>query len=227
MPEKPKVAFYWCSSCGGCEESVVDLAEDILGVVEAVDIIFWPVAMDFKKKDVEAMPDGSILATLLNGAIRTSEQEEMARLLRKKSQVMIAYGSFQLIIDQIEALNVLKKIREHMLLAGDLLINIFTPVLQHQGWSKSTTILDHKSKINLVRRQQLDNLNQIATSFCTYELLINGDIKKQEQEIIQVTWYSQAKLELLLKQAGFKLIKIYDDPVPNEDQSKILHVVAV
>jgi len=31
MPDKPKVAFYWCASCGGCEEAVVDLAEDILG----------------------------------------------------------------------------------------------------------------------------------------------------------------------------------------------------
>jgi F420-non-reducing hydrogenase small subunit len=93
MPDKPKVAFYWCASCGGCEESVVDLAEDILGVIEAVDIVFWPVAMDFKRHHVEAMPDGSITATLINGAIRTSEQEEMVHLLRKKSQVIIAYGS--------------------------------------------------------------------------------------------------------------------------------------
>jgi F420-non-reducing hydrogenase small subunit len=92
MP-KPKVAFYWCASCGGCEETVVDLAEDILGVVEKVDIVLWPVAMDFKYKDVEAMPDGSILATLLNGSIRTSEQESLARLLRRKSKYMIAYGS--------------------------------------------------------------------------------------------------------------------------------------
>ena len=92
MP-KPKIAFYWCASCGGCEEAVVDLAEDILGVVEALDIVFWPVAMDFKRKDVEALPDKSILATLLNGAIRTSEQEEMARLLRRKSQFLIAYGA--------------------------------------------------------------------------------------------------------------------------------------
>lgn len=90
---KPKVAFYWCASCGGCEETVVDLAEDILGVVEKVDIVLWPVAMDFKYKDVEAMADGSITATLLNGAIRSSEQEEMAVLLRRKSQYLIAYGS--------------------------------------------------------------------------------------------------------------------------------------
>ena len=90
---KPKIALYWCASCGGCEETVVDLAEDILGVVAAVDIVLWPVAMDFKYKSIEAMPDKSITATLLNGAIRSTEQEEMAHLMRRKSQFLIAYGS--------------------------------------------------------------------------------------------------------------------------------------
>jgi F420-non-reducing hydrogenase small subunit len=90
---KPKVAFYWCASCGGCEEAVVDLAEGILDVVGAVDIVMWPVAMDFKRADVEAMPDGSILASFINGAIRTTEQEEMASLLRRKSKLVIAFGA--------------------------------------------------------------------------------------------------------------------------------------
>jgi len=90
---KPKVAFYWCASCGGCEETVLDLDERVLDVVAAVDIVFWPVALDFKKHDVEAMPDGSILAAFVNGAVRSSEQEEMARLLRKKAKVLVALGS--------------------------------------------------------------------------------------------------------------------------------------
>jgi F420-non-reducing hydrogenase small subunit len=93
MSDKPKVAFYWCSSCGGCEEAVVDLAEQILDVVAAVDIVFWPVALDFKKADVEAMEDGSILAAFVNGSIRTTEQEEMAHLLRRKAKVLVAFGS--------------------------------------------------------------------------------------------------------------------------------------
>ena len=93
MPGKPKVAFYWCASCGGCEEAVVDLAEAILDVVAKVDIVFWPVAMDFKRKDVESMANGSITATFLNGAIRTSEQQDMARLFRSKSQLLVALGS--------------------------------------------------------------------------------------------------------------------------------------
>jgi F420-non-reducing hydrogenase small subunit len=90
---RPKVALYWCASCGGCEEAVVDLAEKILDVVAAVDIVFWPVALDFKKEDVAALADGDITATFINGAIRLSEQEEMAQLLRSKSQLLLAFGS--------------------------------------------------------------------------------------------------------------------------------------
>jgi F420-non-reducing hydrogenase small subunit len=90
---KPKVAFYWCASCGGCEESIVDLAEDILVVADAVEIVFWPVAMDFKRADVEALADGEIAASLINGAVRTDEQEHMAKLLRRKSKLVVAHGS--------------------------------------------------------------------------------------------------------------------------------------
>lgn len=91
--DKPKVGFYWCASCGGCEEAVVDLAEDILTVVEKVDIAFWPVAMDFKREDVENMADGELLATFINGAVRLSEQEDMVNLLRRKSKLIIAFGA--------------------------------------------------------------------------------------------------------------------------------------
>lgn len=93
MAQKPKVAFYWCASCGGCEEAVVDLAEDLLTVADLVDIAFWPVAIDIKRKDVEAMPNGSLTVSFINGAIRTSDQREMAELLRKKSKFIIAFGA--------------------------------------------------------------------------------------------------------------------------------------
>lgn len=90
---KPKVVFYWCASCGGCEEAVVDLGPDILKVVEAVDIVFWPVALDFKRSDVESMADGKLAVSFINGAIRSSEQLEIVELLRRKSGLVVAFGS--------------------------------------------------------------------------------------------------------------------------------------
>ncbi len=90
---KPKVAFYWCAGCGGCDETVVDLNEQIFDVVREVDLVFWPVALDFKRQDVERMSDGAIAAAFVNGAIRTTEHVEMAHLLRRKAQVLVAFGA--------------------------------------------------------------------------------------------------------------------------------------
>jgi len=90
---KLKLGLYWAASCGGCEIAIVELREKILDLDAAADILFWPCAMDFKYKDVEAMPDGHMDVVLFNGAIRTSENEEMAHLLRKKSKVLVAFGS--------------------------------------------------------------------------------------------------------------------------------------
>ncbi len=90
---KPKLAFYWAASCGGCEITVTELGMRLVDVGEMVDIVFWPAAMDFKYQDVEAMADGEIDVCFFNGAIRTSENEHLARLLRKKSKVLVAFGS--------------------------------------------------------------------------------------------------------------------------------------
>jgi F420-non-reducing hydrogenase small subunit len=90
---KPKAAFYWCASCGGCEEALIDLAEDFLTVAEAFDFVFWPLAMDFKLKDVELLRDGEIAVSFINGGIRTSEQGDIAKLLRRKSSLVVAFGS--------------------------------------------------------------------------------------------------------------------------------------
>jgi len=90
---KPKFAMYWAASCGGCEIAVLNINEKILDVDAAFDVVFWPVAMDAKYKDVEAMPDKSITLTLFNGGIRNNENEYLAKLLRQKSVFLVAFGS--------------------------------------------------------------------------------------------------------------------------------------
>lgn len=90
---KPKFAMYWAASCGGCEIAVLNIHEKILDVDANFDVVFWPVAMDAKYKDVEAMEDGSILLTLFNGGIRNDENEHIAKLLRSKSKILVAFGS--------------------------------------------------------------------------------------------------------------------------------------
>ncbi|MCX6240561.1 MAG: oxidoreductase [Bacteroidetes bacterium] len=94
-PTKPKLklAIYWGAACGGCCVSVLDTHEKLLDIVAAADLVFWPIAMDIKYKDVENMPDKSIDLTLFNGAVRNSENKHMAQVLRQKSKILVAYGS--------------------------------------------------------------------------------------------------------------------------------------
>jgi len=93
LKEKLKIAFYWAASCGGCEIAVLDINEKILDVVSIADIVFWPVAIDVKYKDVENMADNYIDVCFFNGSVRSEEQEHMAKLLRRKAKILVAFGS--------------------------------------------------------------------------------------------------------------------------------------
>ena len=85
---KPKLAMYWASSCGGCEISILNIHENILVVDEVFDLAFFPCIADFKTKDVLNSPDGYIDVCLFNGAIRNSENEEMAKPIRVKIKIV-------------------------------------------------------------------------------------------------------------------------------------------
>jgi len=93
MTDKIKIAKYWAASCGGCDVSLLDLEEKVLDLARIADFVYWPVAIDFKWDDLVALPDKSVDIGLFNGAVRTSEQAEGARLLRTKCKLLCAYGS--------------------------------------------------------------------------------------------------------------------------------------
>lgn len=93
MSEKLKFAFYWGASCGGCEMAVLDINEKILDVAAAADILLWPIAVDGKYKDVEALPDKAIDVCFFNGGIRNSEALHILKLLRSKSKFLISFGA--------------------------------------------------------------------------------------------------------------------------------------
>lgn len=90
---KLKIAQYWAAACGGCDTATLDIHEKVVDLAGAADILFWPIAVDFKYRDVEAMPEGHLDVTLFNGAIRNSEGEHVARLLRARSKVLVAFGT--------------------------------------------------------------------------------------------------------------------------------------
>ncbi len=90
---KLKFGIYWGAACGGCDVAILDVHEKILDVVDMADIYLWPIAMDFKYDDVRKMEDGYLDVSFFSGAIRNSENEEIAKLLRQKSKAMVALGA--------------------------------------------------------------------------------------------------------------------------------------
>lgn len=90
---KMKIAFNWASSCGGCEIAILELGTKLVDLANKVDIVFWPAAFDYKYSDLEAMADNSIDVAFENGAIQNSEDEHIAKLLRAKSKLLVAFGT--------------------------------------------------------------------------------------------------------------------------------------
>ena len=90
---KIKLAVYWCAACGGCDVSLLDTHERLLTIGDMADIVMWPIAADGKEKDIEAMDDGEITVSIISGAVRNTENEHMAKLLRQKSKIVVSYGT--------------------------------------------------------------------------------------------------------------------------------------
>lgn len=93
QPGKLRLGMYWASSCGGCDISLLEIGEHLLELIEVADIVLWPCVADFKYRTVADYPDGYIDVCLFNGGIRSSEQEQIARLVRRKSRTLVAYGA--------------------------------------------------------------------------------------------------------------------------------------
>jgi len=93
MADKIKIAQYWGAGCGGCDVALLDIDAKILDVHAIAEVVFWPIGFDGKLHEIEQMPDKSITVSFYNGAIRNSENEHVAKILRQKSVILISFGS--------------------------------------------------------------------------------------------------------------------------------------
>lgn len=93
MAQTKSVMFVQLSSCWGCQQSLVDLYEKLLDVLPALNIKYWPAVVDFKEKDLEALPNGSIDAGFVEGTTRTENDLHLLELARRKSKALISYGT--------------------------------------------------------------------------------------------------------------------------------------
>ena len=83
--EKPRVAFFDFASCEGCQLQVINLEEDLLKVLEAVDVVTFREAMKEQSDDYDI--------AFIEGSITRKSDEERLNGIRRNAKVLVALGS--------------------------------------------------------------------------------------------------------------------------------------
>jgi coenzyme F420-reducing hydrogenase gamma subunit len=83
---KPKIAVFKFASCDGCQLSLLDAEDELLGVAGAVDIVYFPEAS-------RTMLKGPYDVGLVEGSITTHHDAERIQQVRRQCRVLITIGA--------------------------------------------------------------------------------------------------------------------------------------
>jgi coenzyme F420-reducing hydrogenase gamma subunit len=82
---RARIATVWLGGCSGCHMSFLDMDERLLELAPRIDLVFSPIA------DAKVFPD-EVVVTLVEGAVCNEEHLEMARRVRARSRLVVAFG---------------------------------------------------------------------------------------------------------------------------------------
>jgi F420-non-reducing hydrogenase small subunit len=88
---KTRLAVFTASGCSACENAVLDIHYQVASLTRWAEVVFWPYLSGSSWEDLEEAPPVDVC--LFAGAISTNADREAARLLREKSELMVACGS--------------------------------------------------------------------------------------------------------------------------------------
>lgn len=125
---KPKVAIWKFASCDGCQLSVLDCEDELLAVVGAVDIAYFPEAS-------RAMGRGPYDLSLVEGSVTTPHDAERIHRIRRLSRVLITIGACAT-SGGIQALRNLRDVAEFTAL-------VYAKPQYIETLARSTAISDH------------------------------------------------------------------------------------
>jgi len=83
---KPKIATDWLDVCSGCHMAILDIDERIVDLAKAVEFTSSPVT------DLKHPPEDGVTVGILSGAVSNTHQEETAKEMRERCQILVALG---------------------------------------------------------------------------------------------------------------------------------------
>ena len=82
---KPRVAIFDFACCEGCQLQIVNLEEEIIDLVGAVDVVEWREAMSEQSHEYDI--------AIIEGSITRPEDEHRLQIIRSRAKVLIALGA--------------------------------------------------------------------------------------------------------------------------------------
>lgn len=82
---KPRVAIFDFACCEGCQLQIVNLEEEILDLIGAVDVVEWREAMSEQSHEYDI--------AIIEGSITREEDEKRIKVIRSRAKVLIALGA--------------------------------------------------------------------------------------------------------------------------------------
>ena len=82
---KPRVAIFDFACCEGCQLQIVNLEEEILELIGAVDVVEWREAMSEQSREYDI--------AIVEGSITRPEDEERLWVIRSRVKMLIALGA--------------------------------------------------------------------------------------------------------------------------------------
>jgi NAD-reducing hydrogenase small subunit len=80
-----RLATAWLSGCSGCHMSLLNLHQVLLEVLAQCQLVYSPLM------DIKEYPHGVDIA-LVEGAVGTAENREMAKIIRQRTGIVISLG---------------------------------------------------------------------------------------------------------------------------------------
>jgi coenzyme F420-reducing hydrogenase gamma subunit len=86
LKHKPRIGVFKFASCDGCQLSLLDAEDELLGIAGAVDIAYFPEA-------TRAMSKGPYDIGLVEGSITTYQDAQRIQEVRRQSKTLITIGA--------------------------------------------------------------------------------------------------------------------------------------
>jgi sulfhydrogenase subunit delta len=83
---KPKLAVYKFSSCDGCQLSLLNLEDELLDIVEAVEVAYF---LEARRRELPPPYD----VGLVEGSISTPDEEDRIHRIRRDCKFLVAIGA--------------------------------------------------------------------------------------------------------------------------------------